>query len=193
MKFKRSMLCDTDRIMEILTDGRKALALQGVEQWQGLYPDRTIIESDIASQESYVVENDQGDLIATTVVGLRGEKDYSYIEGGTWLTQGSDSDVPYAVIHRMAVDSSSRGSGAADLMLAEAESLAALRGKMSVRVDTHPNNIPMTRLLEKNGYTRCGIIYIAHAEEFDPSRIAFEKLIADNPQISDRVADIACA
>ena len=55
---------------------------------------------------------------------------------------------------------------------------AAVRsGAASVRVDTHPGNVPMQRLLERCGYVRCGIILIGHAEGATPERVAFEKLV----------------
>lgn len=193
MKFRRSTLCDMDRILEILADGKKTLSLQGVDQWQGQYPQRSIIESDIISHESYVVEESKGILIATTMIGLSGEDDYSYIEGGAWLTQASATEVPYAVIHRMAVDSRFRGCGASDLVVSEAERHAASVGKSSIRIDTHPENMPMIRLLEKHGYTRCGTIYIDHAEKSDPTRVAFEKIVTESLRVSEQASDIACA
>ena len=57
------------------------------------------------------------------------------------------------------------------------EGLARERGAASVRVDTHPGNVPMQRLLGRCGYVRCGIILIGHAEGATPERVAFEKLV----------------
>ncbi len=42
----------------------------------------------------------------------------------------------------------------------------------NIRIDTHKNNIPMQNLLRKNGYTRCGIIYLENGDE----RIAYQKV-----------------
>ena len=41
----------------------------------------------------------------------------------------------------------------------------------NLRIDTHEKNIPMQRCLAKNGFARCGIIYL---EDGDP-RIAYQK------------------
>src|SRR5699024_4254120 len=71
----------------------------------------------------------------------------------------------------------SRGRGAAVFAMAGAEGLARERGAASVRVDTHPGNVPMQRLLGRCGYVRCGIILIGHAEGATPERVAFEKLV----------------
>ncbi|MDY5094645.1 MAG: GNAT family N-acetyltransferase, partial [Faecalimonas umbilicata] len=39
-----------------------------------------------------------------------------------------------------------------------------------IRVDTHEANLPMQRLLEKNGFVKCGKIQVADGTE----RIAFQ-------------------
>ena len=41
----------------------------------------------------------------------------------------------------------------------------------SIRVDTHKDNKSMLRFIEKNGFQKCGIVYIRKTDE----RIAFEK------------------
>ena len=41
-----------------------------------------------------------------------------------------------------------------------------------LRIDTHEDNLVMQHVLEKNGFTKCGIIYL---ESGDP-RLAYEKL-----------------
>ena len=43
----------------------------------------------------------------------------------------------------------------------------------SIKVDTHKDNISMQKLLRKNDFKYCGIIYLEDGSE----RIAFEKLI----------------
>ena len=179
MEFRLSKPSDIDRVLELLDDGRKSLASSGIEQWQGRYPDRAVVETDIALQESYVVENEAGDLIASTVIGFNGEENYSVIENGSWLTQALPTYTPYVVIHRMVVDRRFKGCGAAQFMLQETERHALEAQRQSVRVDTHPHNAAMIRLLERNGYSRCGFISIAHSEGFDPLRIAFEKVLMD--------------
>ena len=41
----------------------------------------------------------------------------------------------------------------------------------NLRIDTHQDNLPMRRCLERNGFSYCGIIHIADGSE----RIAFQK------------------
>ena len=177
VQFRSTRASDVDRIMDILAEGRRALAELGIDPWQGGYPHREAIEIDRARGESYVVVDDEGTVVATAMVGFSGEGDYDLIDRGSWLTATRSDDACYGVVHRVAVSASCKGRGAASLLLACAEELTRDRGCESVRIDTHPGNLPMRRLLEKSGYAECGVIYIAHAEAGTPERIAYEKLV----------------
>lgn len=177
MQFRRTREDDIDSVMSIIAECRSSIAALGIDQWQGGYPHRGVIEGDVLGGDSYLVEDEGGRVIATAMVGFAGERDYDRIEGGSWLTSCTSDDPCYGVVHRVAVSSARRGCGAASYLLKRAEGLARERGRSSVRVDTHPGNVPMRRLLEKCGYAECGTIYIAHAEEASPDRIAYEKLV----------------
>lgn len=177
MNIRKSTLDDLDSIMEVLADGRTHLATLGVEQWQGYYPQEDVIISDIERNESFVVVDEEGKLLATAMLGLHGEDDYHSIHHGMWLTSGATEPIPYAVLHRVAVCKQARGSGVSVFLITELEKKASEAGRQSVRVDTHPRNLPMRKLLDKNGYSECGIVLISHAEEFDPRRVAYEKVL----------------
>ena len=177
MQFRLTRAADIDRIMDILADGRRALASLGIDQWQGGYPHRDAIERDMACGCSYVVVDEGGSVVATAMVGFAGERDYDLIDRGSWLTESRSGEPCYGVVHRVAVSAACKGRGAAPLLLENAERLTRERGCESVRIDTHPGNLPMRRLLEKRGYAECGTIYIAHAGEATPDRIAYEKLV----------------
>lgn len=177
MQFRKTHSNELDRIMELLADGRTALGALGIDQWQGGYPHREAIENDVACGDSYVIE-DEGTPIATAMIGFSGERDYDRIEDGAWLTSCLSTDPCYAVVHRVAVDSACKGRGVASFLLDQAECLARARGCASVRIDTHPGNAPMRKLLVKSGFTECGTIYIGHADgEATPERIAYERLV----------------
>jgi hypothetical protein len=78
---------------------------------------------------------------------------------GAWLT-----DEPYGVIHRMASYPDVHGIFAAIMDFA-AERYAHLR------IDTHRDNRIMQHLIEKYGFTYCGIIYLADGSP----RLAYER------------------
>ena len=83
---------------------------------------------------------------------------YAVIEQGAWK-----ADTPYASVHRVASD------GTVHNILGRIMDFA--KSKIShIRIDTHENNKVMQRALEKQGFERCGIIYVPDGTP----RIAFE-------------------
>ena len=82
---------------------------------------------------------------------------YTY-ENGEWL-----NDNPYVTIHRIASDGKIRGifACAVDYCRNFCD---------DVRIDTHESNLVMQGLIEKNGFQRCGTIYVADGSP----RIAYQ-------------------
>ena len=101
----------------------------------------------------------------------RGEPTYDKIYDGHWLTGDDGRD--YIAIHRVAISVSSRGSGLSGKIIDFAVSFAKEKGRKSLRIDTHRGNAVMRRMLEKNGFEYCGIIYLESGDE----RIAYEKVL----------------
>ena len=86
------------------------------------------------------------------------EPTYARIDGGAWK-----NDAPYLTVHRLACVKRGRGAGTACLNYAKGLS-------DSVRADTHRDNLPMQALLQKNGFSYCGIIYLEDGAE----RLAYQ-------------------
>lgn len=173
MQVRKTTQVDIDRVMEVLADGRRAIATLGIDQWQAGYPFRETIEADVANGQSYVVEDGDG-ILATFMLTFDGEPTYDEIEGA-WLTVSDSSDPRYACVHRIAVCDAARGRGVAKFAIEEALRLAFAQGAESVRIDTHPGNVVMRGLCGRMGFTECGTIYISHAGEGTPDRVAFER------------------
>lgn len=83
---------------------------------------------------------------------------YTYIEDGVWL-----NDDVYGTIHRIAGDGVAKGvfKKCLDFCKSQIDNL---------RIDTHHNNLTMQHLVEKNGFEKCGIVYM---EDGSP-RIAYQ-------------------
>ena len=84
---------------------------------------------------------------------------YRILEHGHWLNQA-----PYGTIHRLASSGSVKGIFSTCL----AWCLAQIP---NIRIDTHQDNLVMQHLLEKNGFHKCGIIYV----EDNSPRLAYQK------------------
>lgn len=155
MEIRKTTYEDLAAIMEIVAGAQRLLHDRGIDQWQDGYPTEEVIVGDIRNGYSHIL-SDKGRVCATTAISFDGEPTYATIRNGRW-----PDDEPYAVVHRLAVRSDSLGNGYAEMMLGFAESESLSRGIRRIRVDTHADNTPMQRLLEKSGYVPCGDITLA--------------------------------
>lgn len=166
MEFRKSAIKDIDEIMKVINEAKSYFKENNINQWQDGYPNKEVILSDIKNEESFVVINDNK-VIGTVVISFRGEKTYNEIYEGTWL---SNND--YAVIHRIAISNDFKGFGIGTRIIEEAQKLAFERNLNSIKIDTQKDNISMQKLLIKNNFKYCGLIYLEDKSE----RVAFEKL-----------------
>ncbi len=162
---------DLSALMPIFEEARGTIAALGINQWQEGYPNGTVISEDISIGRSYCVENGEGKVCASFALIDDGEPTYDRITEGAWQT--GDRKTGYLAIHRVAIAVSSRGQGIAPAMMAFAQDYARERGLTALRIDTHEGNVVMRRMLEKNGFSLCGVIFLQNG---DP-RVAYERLV----------------
>ena len=153
---------DIDRIMEIYALARDYMRKTGnPTQWSDDYPGVELIESDIDKQRSYVLYDDAG-IYGVFYFEIGADPTYSYIEGGAWI----DDNEAYGVIHRIASDGTHRRI--LDETVQYCEGIIH-----NLRIDTHNDNKIMQAAICRNGFKKCGIIYLPDG---DP-RIAYQKII----------------
>ena len=139
------------------------------DQWSAPgFPDDSLLLRDIARGGGFVIESSvmpglTGHLAAPRIVAYFAllpspEPTYDVIDGA-WLT-----DEPYGVIHRMASYPEVHG------IFSTIIDYAALRFA-HLRIDTHRDNRIMQHLIEKHGFTYCGIIWLEDGTE----RLAYER------------------
>lgn len=168
MIIRKSTLSDINALMTIFDEARGTIATLGINQWQDGYPNREVIAEDIAHSRSYAVELD-GEVCGTFVIVDDGEITYDRIYDGHWLT--GDENQSYVAIHRVAISVKRRGGGISTAIINYANEYAKSLERESMRIDTHEGNVVMRRMLEKNGFTHCGTIYLQNGD----SRVAYEK------------------
>lgn len=166
MKLRKSVNEDVNNIMQIINEAKEALKEQGIDQWQNGYPNADVIRNDILNNNSYVfIKNNE--IVATSAVSFDGEKTYDKIYDGNWI-----SNDEFAVIHRIAITSKHKGTGIASEIIKMIEDICLDKDVHSIKVDTHEFNVPMQKLLKKNDFKYCGVIYL----EDKSKRVAFEKI-----------------
>lgn len=150
---------DLSQILEIYAYARVFMAANGnPHQWGKTNPPRETLEADIAGGKLYAAQNG-GKICGVFFFSVGEDPTYRKIYDGKWL-----SDAPYGTIHRIA----SNGSGGlfkACVDFCETQC-------PHLRIDTHADNKIMQHVIEKAGFQRCGIIYIADGTP----RIAYERI-----------------
>lgn len=169
--FRQAGQQDADAIISLLEDGKQFLREQGLPQWQNGYPNAQSVAKDIAMGQAYLLFAN-GSAAGTLALCYGAEPAYNTMVNGSWLTGGE-----YATIHRVAVAKACRGSKAAAVMLKRAEKIAKNKNLPAIRIDTHEDNLPMQRFLQKNGYIRCGTVFLNGGIEDGEKRIGFEKIL----------------
>lgn len=159
MQIRLAEAHDLDRLMEIFEAARTFMVSVGnAHQWINGYPQRELIAGEIAASHCYVCTTESGDIVGTFCFIQGPDPTYARIEDGNWL----DGE-PYYVIHRLASDGSYRGVAAQCIDWCRNRSA-------NLRIDTHADNKVMQHILEKQGFVRCGIIYVANGTP----RIAYQ-------------------
>ena len=158
MQIKKANITEHKQIMEIYRYAQDYMIQSGnPDQWGHSYPSPELILSDIESQICCVVYDDDG--IHGVFALMEGpDPTYQVIEDGDWL-----NDEPYLVIHRLA--GSGKVHGIFNCVSDYCKSLSP-----NIRIDTHRCNLTMQRQIEKNGYTKCGTIYVRDGS----ARIAYQ-------------------
>ena len=155
---------DIAQIMEIVENAKSYMKENKINQWSENYPNEDVFLTDLKENRLYVADID-GKVVGMAVLVFDGDEDYKNIDG-KWLVNGK-----YGVIHRIAVNPDYKSQNVAKNLLDFFENKLKELNYDSIRVDTHKYNKSMLRFIEKNGFQKCGIVYIRKTDE----RIAFEK------------------
>lgn len=124
---------------------------QGFTQWTDDYPNESTILNDIQTNKGYVLTAGH-EIAGYMCIDFSGEPAYANIEG-KWNTE-----LPYAVVHRMAFSKKYRGKGLSHTAMALVENLCLSQNIKSIRIDTDFQNMRMQHILEKCGFSKCGVI-----------------------------------
>ncbi len=162
MNIRKAEKSDLASILRVYEIAREYMRNNGnPNQWGTDKPQKELLIDDIRKGELFVGEDDKGDIHFVFAFILGADPTYSYIENGNWL-----SDEPYGTIHRIAGDGMFSG-------VVKTAVEYCRKTISNIRIDTHENNKTMQHVLEKIGFSRCGIIYI---EDGSP-RIAYQILL----------------
>ena len=152
---------DVPALLQLAEAARQIMRQSGnPTQWINGYPKAEDFLRDIDRQGSFVVL--RGEEPVGTFAFLSGpDPTYAKIYEGEWL----DDVQPYHVVHRIA--SLPEAHGVMRVLLDYCFSHSH-----NIRIDTHRDNTIMRHLLQRFGFTYCGIIFLANGQE----RLAYQRL-----------------
>jgi len=160
MHIRKAKTEEIDLIMAVFEAAKRFMRQTGNDkQWIDGYPSKELILDNIRVGGLYVCLSDDEEIVGVFYYKVENDKTYEKIYDGEWL-----NDKPYGVVHRIASNGKQKGIGDASLQW-------SLEQCGNVRVDTHRDNKVMQDVLIRNGFHRCGIIFVANGTE----RIAFQK------------------
>ena len=148
------------RVLEIYSYAWEFMRENGnLIQWENLSAIKDSLVNDMENGNLYLIRDDENIYGAFAFI-VGEDSTYKKIEQGEWL-----SDAEYGTIHRVASDGRIHGMMGMIVQFCS-ERIAHLR------IDTHADNKIMQHLILKNGFKRCGIIYISDGSP----RIAYERI-----------------
>ena len=159
---RQALPADLDVILEIYEKARAWMRQTGnPDQWKDTYPEKSILENDIARGQLYLMEDEEGPYAVFALIG--GEDPTYRVIDGKWLY-----GTPYHTLHRVA------STGRKSRVFA-AVCVFASTVDPHLRVDTHEKNLPMQRAIAREGFHYCGVIHLLNGEP----RLAFERQLKE--------------
>ena len=167
-QYRKALIADSPQIWGILQHAIERRKADGSTQWQDGYPNPDVVKNDIEKGHGFVLTD--GDIvIGYSAILINNEPEYAKIEG-KWLT---NSD--FVVFHRVAILNKFIGKGLAQMIVECIEEFAIKNNVQSIKADTNFDNLAMTKIFIKMGYTFCGVVYFRGS-----SRNAYEKVLVKN-------------
>ncbi len=162
MTIRKAIVEDVAEIRCVYTKAKEYMDASGnPNQWQVGYPPQALLDDDIEKGQLYVLEENGIRGVFAFIPGI----DPTYLKiDGAWL-----NDAPYAAIHRIASDGEVRGVFGAIVAYCKEH----VESGVDLKVDTHHDNRTMQHVIEKQGFQKCGVIYL----ENGAPRIAYQLVL----------------
>lgn len=137
---------EQDIAFEIVLAGVNRLKERGIDQWQKGYPNIETIRNDYENKSGYLLKDDDK-IIA--YVSITTDKEDLYENIKTWHCKEE-----YAIVHRVSIHNDFAGQGYAKVLFNAIKETAFQLEVGCVRIDTHPQNSQMIKVIENNGFIK---------------------------------------
>lgn len=159
--------CDVDAIMLELTACTKQMQADAIDQWDDIYPSRSVIEAEVDARTLYLLDGDQAIQAGVAL---------DFDQPGQYAQVNWHGDEPAVVVHHLFVSPKLWGEGIATKMMGLCEGEALRLGAKSIRLDAYLGNPAALQLYRARGYREAGEVYFPRrALNF----LCFEKCISE--------------
>ncbi|MBS7577448.1 MULTISPECIES: GNAT family N-acetyltransferase [unclassified Enterococcus] len=163
---------DLSEILLILNRAKRLLEASGSPQWsEDDSPTKESISKALDKNNIYILKINEK-IVGTAILTNEPEPAYELIKYGSW----DKLERNYYSIHRFAIDPLESGKGYAKLFFSLLTVIAKEKGAIDIRVDTHPINKAMQKVILNNGYCFKGIINLPIK---NGERFAYEKVLGE--------------
>ncbi|WP_194165574.1 GNAT family N-acetyltransferase [Oceanobacillus sp. CFH 90083] len=156
IEIRNGNLDDFQAVMQIINKAKNKLAESGSPQWSDEdSPKEDEIKLEIEKGNNYLFTINEK-IIGTAIVTNEAEEAYSTINYGDW----DSSQENYFTIHKFAVNPDVNGKGYGKIFLKLLLFICKEEGAPEIRIDTHPKNRAMQKIILSAGFTFKGIIHL---------------------------------
>ncbi len=153
MQIREATYSDMEQVLRLYEQTREYFRAADIPQWLDGRPDYDEVFGDIDDGICYVA-TENGYVLAVFICDFFDEGRYGALLGGAWLNEDE-----FAGLHKVAVGTEHKGKGIGSEIIRFVANRCRENGVYNLRCDTHPRNLPMRRMLEKNGFTDCGKMF----------------------------------
>ncbi|MCI8992035.1 MAG: GNAT family N-acetyltransferase [Eubacterium sp.] len=170
IKIRKAQRADLASALPIYDRARKYMKEHGnPTQWPSYYPGEEDLREHEENGELYVGVDENGRIHMAFAFCTGDEPNYRVIEDGAW-----PDDEAYGTIHMLASDGAVPGCFQACLEFCKSQI-------SNIRADTHENNRIMNALFLKNGFVRCGTIYVENGTPRTAYQLKVNRAVVKRP------------
>ncbi len=152
---RKASITDLQIILNVIENGRETLNKQDIPQWRdGDGPSREVITEDIELGEGYILI-EENKIVGYGTITKKEQASYENLTKGVWLPSKK-----YVSLHRFVLDSSIKQRGMSQFFLGHLISISREQAIFDIRIDTHPTNKRMKKVIEKTGFSYRGDIIL---------------------------------
>jgi ribosomal protein S18 acetylase RimI-like enzyme len=148
LHFERAVSADLPEVLALFQAATKRMNEQGIPQWDEIYPNREVLDSDIARGE-LTVGRTEGKIACVFVLSEQYDEEYAQ---GRWRFPNSR----FCILHRLCVHPDFQHRKVAARAMDYIEETLKSEGVESVCLDAFSLNPYALRLYESRGYERAG-------------------------------------